>query len=377
MSSLKDLREKLQAKLNKTCVIVVVNSRAINTIKDCCASLKEHIKMKGDVEYFLMFEVPLYEQISSMGTEVDNKIVINDIPLLRVVTQCPPMFASRSTYWNMLNLIPKFREFDQGIMISSKVGLGIDITDDMISNGNSFAILNDIAITCTKDYTTGKYMKCCNENSCAYEYTEDDLPTYNSVVWGGNIVEMSKTIEEMIEKDLTTDILLANASYYFNKYMWSHKPTKVFKETEDFKNDISMCLDKHNAEITAINKKLNDYDTAHPEKEVKDKNVNSPLYENLPPVYLERVSYDDTAAIRVLNTDQDYVVILLSKSQKQPIIFIPHDQMPKTEETHVKTEKVAEETPVEKVAEDVKTEETPAEKVAEDVKTEKVAASER
>ena len=105
--------------------------------------------------------------------------------------------------------------------------------------------------------------------------------------------------------------------------------------------------------------------------------MNSPLYENLPPVYLERVSYDDTAAIRVLNSDQDYVVILLSKSQKQPIIFIPHDQMPKTEKVVEEETPAKDETPAEKVAEDVKTEETSAEKVAEDVKTEKVAASER
>ena len=328
MSSLKDLREKLQAKLNKTCVIIVLNNRSINTIKDCCASLKEHIKMKGDVEYFVIFDVPIYEQLATMGTESDNKLVISDIPLTRIVTQCPPIFSSRSTYWTMLNLVPKFLEFDQGIMISSKIAIGIDITDDMISNGNSFAIENELCITCTKDYTTGKYMKCCNENSCAYEYTEEDLPTYNNIIWGGNIVEMCKKIEEMIEKDLSTDILLANASYYFDKYMWSNKPTKVFKENVDFKNDIPMCLDMHTAEITEINKCLNEYVAAHPEKAISENNPNSPLLENLPPKYFERASYSDDTPIRVLNNDQEYVVLLCSKCQRQPIIFVPKDKLP-------------------------------------------------
>lgn len=328
MSSLKDLREKLQAKLNKTCVIIVVNNRSINTVKECCASLKEHIKVKGDVEYFLMFEVPLYEQLAAMGTESDNKLVINDIPLTRVVTQCPPMFASRSTYWSMLNLIPKFLEFDQGIMISSKVGLGIDITDDMINNGNSFAIENEMCITCTKDYTNGSYMKCCNENSCAYEYTEEDLHTYNNVIWGGNIVEMCKSIEDMIEKDLSTDILLANASYYFDKYMWNNKPTKVFKENVDFKNDITLCLDTYNKEITAINNTLNDYVTAHPDKAISENNPNSPLLENLPPKYFERVTYGNDVPIRVINDDQEYLVLLCSRCQRQPIIFVPKEKLP-------------------------------------------------
>ena len=358
MSSLKDLREKLQAKLNKTCVIIVVNNRSINTVKECCASLKEHIKVKGDVEYFLMFEVPLYEQLAAMGTESDNKLVINDIPLTRVVTQCPPMFASRSTYWSMLNLIPKFLEFDQGIMISSKIGLGIDITDDMINNGNSFAIENEMCITCTKDYTNGSYMKCCNENSCAYEYTEEDLHTYNNVIWGGNIVEMCKSIEDMIEKDLSTDILLANASYYFDKYMWNNKPTKVFIENVDFKNDITLCLDTYNKEITAINNTLNDYVTAHPDKAISENNPNSPLLENLPPKYFKRVTYGNDVPIRVINDDQEYVVLLCSRCQRQPIIIVPIEKLPletvkeepedaptnQTSSPDVKTEPVAEET---------------------------------
>lgn len=349
MSSLKELREKLQAKLNKTCVIIVANGKTLFTIKDCCKTLKEHIKMKGDVDYYVIFDVPMYEQLNSMGVEKDNKLVVEDLPLVRIVTQTPPMFASRSTYWNMLNLIPKFREYDQGIMISAKVGLGVDITDEMINNGNSFCILNNLAITCTKDYTTGKYMKACNENSCAFEYSEEDLPTYNSVVWGGNIVNMCEKIEEMIERDLSTDILLANPSYYFNKYMWNNKPTKVFKENEDFKNDISLCLEKYNSEINDINKKMNEYDTEHPEKEVPDKNPNNPMYETLPPVVYKRVSYDETTAIKVLNLEPDYTVLLVSKSQRQPITFAIDVEEPaekveeKVEESTEKVEEPAEE----------------------------------
>lgn len=345
MSSLRDLREKLQAKFNKTCVVIILNTRSISTIKDCCASLKEHIKLKGDVEYFVIFEVPVYEQLSAMGTESDNKLVISDIPLTRVVTQCPPMFATRSTYWSMLNLIPKFLEFDQGVMLSSKVAINFDITDDMINNGNSFAIENELCITCTKDYTSGKYMKCCNENSSAYEYTEDDLPTYNNVIWGGNIVDMCKKVEEMIENDLNADILLSNASYYFDKYMWSNKPTKVFKENVDFKNDIALCLDKYNKEITEINKTLNDYSAAHPDKAVNDNNPNNPLLEDLPPKYFERISYDDGTPIRIINSDQEYVVLLISKCQRQPIIFVPRDKLPLDTVTEEAAEETTEATP--------------------------------
>lgn len=341
MSSLQKLREKLQAKMNRTCIIIVANGKAISTIKECCKSLKEHIKMTSTVEYFCIFDVPMYEQLNAMGVEEDNKLIIEGIPLNRIVTQCPPMFASRSTYWNMLNLIPKFREFDQGIMISSKIGLGIDITDDMISGNNSFCIVTETPITCSKDFTTGKYIPSCNENSNAYEYSEEDLPNYNNVIWGGNIVKMAMTIEEMIEKDITTDILLYNPTYYFNKYMWNNKPTKVFNEKEDFKNDISLCLDHYNAEITEINKKMVEYDNEHPEKEVKDKNPNNPAYETLPPVTYKRIPYDDSTPIRVLNTEQEYTVLLISKSQRQPIVFVknlPDDEVKETKEEEEESE---------------------------------------
>lgn len=360
MSSLKELREKLQAKLHKTCVAIVANGRTMFTIKECCKSLKEHMKVKGDVDYYVFFDVNMYDQLSSMGVEENNKLVISDIPLIRIPTQCPPMFASRSTYWNMLALIHKFKEYDQGMMISSKIGIGIDITDDMISNNNSFTIMNDICITCTKDYTTGQYMKCCNENSMAYEYSEDDLPTYNSVIWGGNLVNMCEKINAMIESDLTTDILLANPSYYFNKYLWNNKPTKVFKVEQDFKNDLSMCIEHYKSEFDKIDAQMKEYEKEHPDKVVQDRNVNNPMLENLPPIYLKRIHYEENTPFKVLNLEHEYHAIIVSGCQRQSVFFV--DKLPeqvaepveKTEVTEKPVENVAEKTePVEKVAEQV------------------------
>lgn len=319
--SLEDLRNKLQAKLKKSCVIIVANGKAMTTLKECCKSLKEHIKLTNDVDYYCIFDLPMFDQLNEMGVEKDGKWFVEDLSITRIITQCPPIFASRSTYWNMLNLIPKFHEYDSGIMISSKVGLGKDITDDMINNGASFTIRNNISITCTKDFTTGQYMRSCNEDSSAYKYSEEDLPTYNNVIWGGDIVACCTEVENMIENDLNNNILLANPSYYFNKYLWNHKPTIEWLENIDFQNDIQLCLDKWRTEIDKLNKTMVEYDTAHPEKEVKDKNPNNPAYENLPPVSYKRVSYDDNVAVKILNTDPEYTVLLMSKSQRQFIKF--------------------------------------------------------
>lgn len=319
--SLEDLRNKLQAKLKKSCVVIVANGQAMATLKECCKSLKEHIKLTHDVDFYCTFDLPMLDQINEMGVDKDGEWIVEGLPITRVVTQCPPIFASRSTYWNMLHMIPKFREYDSGIMISSKVGLGKDITDDMITDGASFTIRNNICITCTKDYTTGQYMRACTEDSSAYKYSEEDLPTYNNVIWGGDIVTCCTEVEDMIEKDLSNNILLANPSYYFNKYLWSHKPTIEWIENVDYQNDIQLCIDKWKPEIDKLNKAMMEYDTAHPEKEIKDKNPNNPAYENLPPVTYKRVPYGDDVALKILNTDQEYTVLLLSKSQRQFIKF--------------------------------------------------------
>lgn len=322
---MESLRDKLQAKLKKTCVIIHANGKALFTLKQCVASLKEHLKIDNAIDYFVLFDFPMFEQLNAMGEERDGKWYIEDVPVGRVITQCPVPFASRAIYWHILNLIPNFNDYDSGIMISSKVALGKDITADMISDGNSLAIRNTIAITCTKDYTNGEYMRACTDDSSAFQYSEEDLPTYNNVLFGGNIVDCVSKIEVMIEQDLQQNILLANPIYYYSKYLWNNKPTIEWKENVDFMNDIQICLDHYKDKIDEINKEMNQYDADHPEKEVPDKNPNNPAYENREPISLKRIPYSDDVALKVLNTENEYNVMLISKSQRQVFKFVDEE----------------------------------------------------
>lgn len=330
------LRNKLQAKLKKTIIVIIANGKALFTLKDCVKSLKQHIKISNKIDYFVMFDLPMFEQLNNMGTEKEGIFYIEDIPITRVVTQCPIPFASRSTYWNILNLIPSFKDYDSGIMISSKIAIGKDITDDMINDGNSFVIRNNINITCTKNYTNGDYIPPCKDDSTAFKFSEEDLPSYNNVLYGGNIVHCCATIESMIEQDMQQDILLNNPMYYFSKYVWDNKPTIEYVENIDFVNDIQINLDHYKEDIDKINKEMVDYDTAHPEKEVADKNPNNPAYENREPVSFKRINYPDTIAIRVINTPQEYNVLLMSKSQRQLIKFDEEQEVKEQEQQDVK-----------------------------------------
>ena len=318
---MESLRNKLQAKLKKTVVVIIANGKSLFTLKECVQSLKDHLKITNKIDYFVMFDLPMFEHLNNLGEEKEGIYYINDVPITRVVTQCPIPFASRSTYWNIVNLIPSFQEYDSGIMISSKIALGKDITDEMIYDGNSFAVRNNIYITCNKNYTNGEYLPSCNEDSSAYKYSEEDLPTYNNILYGGNIVECCNAVETMIEQDLQVNILLNNPMYYYSKYLWEHKPTVEYVENIDFVNDIQINLDHYKEDIDKINKEMVDYDAAHPEKEVADKNPHNPAYENREPVVFKRVPYPDTIAVKVINTPQEYNVLLMSKSQRQLIKF--------------------------------------------------------
>lgn len=315
------LRNKLQAKLKKTIIVIIANGKALFTLKECVKSLKKHIKISNKVDYFVLFDLPMFEQLNNMGVEKEGIYYIEDIPITRVVTQCPIPFASRSTYWNIINLIPSFNDYDSGIMISSKIAIGKDITDDMINDGNSIVIKNNICITCNKNYTNGEYIRACTDDSTAFKYSEEDLPTYNNVLYGGNIVQCCNTIETMIEQDMQQNILLSNPLYYYCKYVWDNKPTIEYVENTDFINDIQINLDHYKEYIDKINKEMVDYDNAHPEKEVADKNPNNPAYENREPVSFKRINYPDNVAAMVINTPQEYNVLLMSKSQRQLIKF--------------------------------------------------------
>lgn len=318
---MESLRNKLQAKLKKTIVIIIANGKSLFTLKECVQSLKKHIKIDNKIDYFVMFDLPMFEHINKFGEEKEGVFYIDEIPITRVVTQCPIPFASRSTYWNIVNLIPSFNEYDSGIMISSKIAIATDITEEMINDGNSFAIKNNICITCNKDCSTGEYIPSCPAGSTAYKHSEEDLPTYNNVLWGGNIVQYCNTIEMMIEQDLQQNILLNNPMYYFSKYLWENKPTREYIENIDFVNDIQINLDHYKENIDQINKDMVDYDAAHPEKEVADKNPHNPAYENREPVSFKRVPYPESVVVRVINTPQEYNVLLMSKSQRQLIKF--------------------------------------------------------
>lgn len=370
--SLAKLREKLEESQKKVCVVIFANGRSPDVIVECCRQLREHIHFTH-VDYYCIVEVGLYNHLTTLGKEENGNLVIEGIPLQRLITQCPTAFATRGVYWTLLTLINKFKEYTYGMLLNAKIGLNFDLSDDslnkmyVIQNANNFTKPPIAQSVIAKDFDLTK--------------------SYHSAFWAGNIVEHCETIERMIEQDVVNDVLVFNADYYFSKYIQSYSgpmEIELLKEDEDFLNKIKININKNKTQLEAINEKLKEYDAANPDKEVKDRNPNSPEYHVFPEEHMTCYDYPDDMKLYMIADEKDCIVTVLSKAAKCVVKFdLPLEQV--AEETEPVEEPVKQETepeqPVEQVAEQgvqeeekvtepeqpVEQEPEPAEQVAEPV----------
>ena len=353
--SLAKLREKLEESQKKVCVVIFANGRSPDVIVECCRQLREHIHFTH-VDYYCIVEVGLYNHLTSLGKEENGNLVIEGIPLQRLITQCPTAFATRGVYWTLLTLINKFKEYTYGMLLNAKIGLNFDLSDNslnkmyVIQNANNFTKPPIAQSVIAKDFDLTK--------------------SYHSAFWAGNIVEHCETIERMIEQDVVNDVLVFNADYYFSKYIQSYSgpmEIELLKEDEDFLNKIKININKNKTQLEAINEKLKEYDAANPDKEVKDRNPNSPEYHTFPEEHMTCYDYPDDMKLYMIADEKDCIVTVLSKAAKCVVKFdLPLEQVEQPVEEPVEQH----EQPVEQVAEPVKQETEPVEQVAEPVKQE-------
>ena len=344
--SLAKLREKLEESQKKVCIVIFANGRSPDVIVECCRQLREHIHFTH-VDYYCIVEVGLYNHLTSLGKEENGNLVIEGIPLQRLITQCPTAFATRGVYWTLLTLINKFKEYTYGMLLNAKIGLNFDLSDDslnkmyVIQNANNFTKPPIAQSVIAKDFDLTK--------------------SYHSAFWAGNIVEHCETIERMIEQDVVNDVLVFNADYYFSKYIQSYSgpmEIELLKEDEDFLNKIKININKNKTQLEAINEKLKEYDAANPDKEVKDRNPNSPEYHTFPEEHMTCYDYPDDMKLYMIADEKDCIVTVLSKAAKCVVKFdLPPEQ---------DAEPVAEPV-VEPVQQPVEQEPEPVEQVAEPV----------
>ena len=344
--SLAKLREKLEESQKKVCIVIFANGRSPDVIVECCRQLREHIHFTH-VDYYCIVEVGLYNHLTSLGKEENGNLVIEGIPLQRLITQCPTAFATRGVYWTLLTLINKFKEYTYGMLLNAKIGLNFDLSDDslnkmyVIQNANNFTKPPIAQSVIAKDFDLTK--------------------SYHSAFWAGNIVEHCETIERMIEQDVVNDVLVFNADYYFSKYIQSYSgpmEIELLKEDEDFLNKIKININKNKTQLEAINEKLKEYDAANPDKEVKDRNPNSPEYHTIPEEHMTCYDYPDDMKLYMIADEKDCIVTVLSKAAKCVVKFdLPPEQ---------DAEPVAEPV-VEPVQQPVEQEPEPVEQVAEPV----------
>lgn len=339
--SLAKLREKLEESQKKVCVVIFANGRSPDVIVECCRQLREHIHFTH-VDYYCIVEVGLYNHLTTLGKEENGNLVIEGIPLQRLITQCPTAFATRGVYWTLLTLINKFKEYTYGMLLNAKIGLNFDLSDDslnkmyVIQNANNFTKPPIAQSVIAKDFDLTK--------------------SYHSAFWAGNIVEHSETIERMIEQDVMNDVLVFNADYYFSKYVQNYSgpmEIEILKEDEDFLNKIKININKNKTQLEAINEKLKEYDAANPDKEVKDHNPNSPKYHVFPEEHMTCYDYPDDMKLYMIADEKDCIVTVLSKAAKCVVKFdLPLEQP--AEQSAQEEEKVTEtvtkpEQPVEQV----------------------------
>ena len=308
--SLTDFRQTFESQ-RRSCVIVFVNNHDPTTVEECFDHLHDHIKLTT-VDYFLVLEAAMYETINKIGTveKRDDKeyFVIKGVPTIRIITQNPPLFATRAVYWSILALVPNFKEYSYGVLMNSKIALMYDIDDSAYD-------------TTTAVQNAAKVPVPSRSSVCAKEIAEDvtEIDLYNSSFWAGDIVTLVTNAEKLIEEDCRNNVLLNNTDYYFSKCV--KDPTTVIVEDKEFLNILKLSVNENKSTIDGLYNEMSVYDKKHPEIQLDGKNPSDERYYLFAEQHLPCYEYPSSTKLAMIIPKNERIVTILSKSAKRIVYF--------------------------------------------------------
>lgn len=308
--SLTDFRQTFESQ-RRSCVIVFVNNHDPTTVEECFDHLHDHIKLTT-VDYFLVLEAAMYETINKIGTveKRDDKeyFVIKGVPTIRIITQNPPLFATRAVYWSILALVPNFKEYSYGVLMNSKIALMYDIDDSAYD-------------TTTAVQNAAKVPVPSRSSICAKGIAEDvtEIDLYNSSFWAGDIVTLVTNAEKLIEEDCRNNVLLNNTDYYFSKCV--KDPTTVIVEDKEFLNILKLSVNENKSTIDGLYNEMSEYDKKHPEIQLDGKNPSDERYYLFAEQHLPCYEYPSSTKLAMIIPKNERIVTILSKSAKRLVYF--------------------------------------------------------
>ena len=308
--SLTDFRETFESQ-RRSCVIVFVNNHDPSTVEECFDHLHDHIKL-SNVDYYLVLEAAMYETINKIGTveKRDDKeyFVVKGVPTIRIITQNPPLFATRAVYWSILALVPNFKEYSYGVLMNSKIALMYDIDDSAYD-------------TSTVVQSAAKVPVPSRSSVCAKGIAEDvtEMDLYNSSFWAGDIVTLVTNAEKLIEEDCRNNVLLSNTDYYFSNCV--KDPTTVIMEDKEFLNILKLSVNENKSTIDGLYNEMSEYDKKHPEIQLDGKNPSDERYYVFAEQHLPCYEYPSSTKLAMIIPKNERIVTILSKSAKRMVYF--------------------------------------------------------
>ena len=308
--SLTDFRETFESQ-RRSCVIVFVNNHDPSTVEECFDHLHDHIKL-SNVDYYLVLEAAMYETINKIGTveKRDDKeyFVVKGVPTIRIITQNPPLFATRAVYWSILALVPNFKEYSYGVLMNSKIALMYDIDDSAYD-------------TTTVVQSAAKVPVPSRSSVCAKGIAEDvtEMDLYNSSFWAGDIVTLVTNAEKLIEEDCRNNVLLSNTDYYFSNCV--KDPTTVIMEDKEFLNILKLSVNENKSTIDGLYNEMSEYDKKHPEIQLDGKNPSDERYYVFAEQHLPCYEYPSSTKLAMIIPKNERIVTILSKSAKRMVYF--------------------------------------------------------
>lgn len=308
--SLTEFRETFESQ-RRSCVIVFVNNHDPSTVEECFDHLHDHIKL-SNVDYYLVLEAAMYETINKIGTveKRDDKeyFVVKGVPTIRIITQNPPLFATRAVYWSILALVPNFKEYSYGVLMNSKIALMYDIDDSAYDT-------TTVVQSATKVPVPSRSSVCAK--GIAENITEIDL--YNSSFWAGDIVTLVTNAEKLIEEDCRNNVLLSNTDYYFSNCV--KDPTTVIVEDKEFLNILKLSVNENKSTIDGLYNEMSEYDKKHPEIQLDGKNPSDERYYVFAEQHLPCYEYPSSTKLAMIIPKNERIVTILSKSAKRLVYF--------------------------------------------------------
>lgn len=308
--SLTEFRETFESQ-RRSCVIVFVNNHDPSTVEECFDHLHDHIKL-SNVDYYLVLEAAMYETINKIGTveKRDDKeyFVVKGVPTIRIITQNPPLFATRAVYWSILALVPNFKEYSYGVLMNSKIALMYDIDDSAYD-------------TTTVVQSAAKVPVPSRSSVCAKGIAENitEIDLYNSSFWAGDIVTLVTNAEKLIEEDCRNNVLLSNTDYYFSNCV--KDPTTVIMEDKEFLNILKLSVNENKSTIDGLYNEMSEYDKKHPEIQLDGKNPSDERYYVFAEQHLPCYEYPSSTKLAMIIPKNERIVTILSKSAKRLVYF--------------------------------------------------------